>query len=77
VVGPNGHLLKEADRNVSFNAKGNDLEIVRREGLLSTFEVDADETGFYRISVAVRDYNSGRVGSRIQFFEVRKSVTAR
>lgn len=77
VAGPDGHLLKQADRKVSFNVKGNDLETTRREGLLSKFEIEADKPGFYRISVAVRDDNSGRVGSQIRFFEVGKSATSR
>jgi len=77
VTGPDGHLLKEADRKVSFNARGLDLETVRREGLLSTFEIAADKSGFYRVSVAVRDDNSSRIGSRTQFFDVSKPVTAR
>jgi VWFA-related protein len=77
VAGPDGHLLKQADRKVSFNAKGNDLEIARREGLLSKFEIEADKPGFYRITVAVRDDNSGRRGSRVRFFEVSRSVMSK
>jgi VWFA-related protein len=70
VAGPDGHLLKEADRNVSFDVKSSELESTRREGLLSKFEFVAEKTGFYRIMVAVRDQNSGLVGSRIRFVEV-------
>jgi hypothetical protein len=77
VAGPDGHLLKQADRRVSFNVKGNELETTRREGLLSKFEVEADKPGFYRIILAVRDENSGRGGSRIRFFEASKTVTSR
>jgi len=77
VTGPDGHLLKQADRKVEFNAKGTDLETARREGLLSKFEIEADKPGFYRISVAVRDENSGRRGSRVRFFEVGRSVTSK
>lgn len=73
VTGPDGHLLKQADRDVSFEVKDGELENARREGVHSKFEIEAGKPGFYRISVAVRDNHSGRVGSATRFFEIRKS----
>ena len=77
VTGPDGHLLKQADRDVSFEVKAAELQNARREGFVSKFEVDAEKPGFYRISVAVRDKYSGRVGSATRFFEVRKPNTSK
>jgi VWFA-related protein len=72
VAGPDGRPLKQADRDVAFEVKDTELEATRREGLASQFQIEAQTPGFYRISVAVRDNNSGRIGSATRFFEIRK-----
>jgi VWFA-related protein len=72
VAGPDGHLLKQADRDLSFEVKDAELENTRREGLASQFQIEGQKPGFYRINVAVRDNNSGRIGSATRFFEIRK-----
>jgi len=72
VAGPDGVLFKTADRNVSFDAKESELQDLLTKGFDSQFEVEAAKPGFYRISVAIRDHNSGRIGSTTRFFEVKK-----
>lgn len=72
VVGPDGRLLKQADREVAFDTGDTEFEKARRDGLDSKFEIEAAQTGFYRVSVAVRDNYSGRLGTATRFVEVRK-----
>ncbi len=72
ITGPDGRLLDKADREISFDVKPGELETTRAQGFASQFEVSAAKPGFYRISVAVRDNNSGKVGSLTKFFEVLK-----
>ena len=72
ITGPDGRLLDKADREVSFDVKPGELETTRTQGFTSQFEVSAAKPGFYRISVAVRDNNSGKVGSATKFFSVSK-----
>jgi VWFA-related protein len=72
ITGPDGHLLDKADREVSFEVKPNELETTRNQGFDSQFEVNAAKPGYYRISVAVRDQTSGKVGSATKFFPVAK-----
>jgi VWFA-related protein len=71
ITGPDGRLLDKADRDVSFEIKRAELELSRRQGFPSQFEVSAAKSGFYRISVAVRDNTSGKVGSATKFFSVK------
>lgn len=73
VAGPDGVLFKKADRDVSFDVEDAGLEDLKKSGFASQFEVEAEKPGFYRISVAVRDLNSGRIGSATQFYEIKKS----
>ena len=75
VVGPDGRLLKQADREVAFDSRDAEFEKTRREGLVSSFEIETAQPGFYRVSVAVRDNYSGRVGTATRFVEVRKPST--
>ncbi|MGZ8847467.1 MAG: VWA domain-containing protein [Pyrinomonadaceae bacterium] len=72
VAGPDGVLFKKADRDVAFEVKDSEVEDLLAKGFLSQFEVEAAKPGYYRIGVAIRDNNSGRVGSATRFFEVKK-----
>ncbi|HKR23156.1 MAG TPA: VWA domain-containing protein [Pyrinomonadaceae bacterium] len=75
VTGPDGRDFKQADRDLTFNVSGAELETARRDGVLSTFEFEGAKPGFYRISVAVRDNYSGKLGNSRVFYEVsRKDV---
>ena len=72
VAGPDGQDFKRADRDLSFDVSAAELEAAKRDGVMSTFSFESAKAGFYRISVAVRDNHSGRVGNSRVFFEVRK-----
>jgi VWFA-related protein len=72
ITGPDGRLLDKADRDVSFELNRSELEMTRSQGFPSQFEVSAAKRGFYRISVAVRDNTSGKLGSATKFFSVAK-----
>jgi VWFA-related protein len=72
VTGPDGRDFKKADRDLSFDVTDAELETSRRDGVLSTFSFAGEKPGFYRISVAVRDNHSGRVGNSRVFVEVKK-----
>lgn len=70
VAGPDGRDFKQADRDLTFNLSGAELEIARRDGVLSTFSFEGEKPGFYRISVAVRDNYSGKAGNSRVFYEL-------
>jgi VWFA-related protein len=77
VVGPDGHLLKQADREIAFDSNDAEFVSARRDGLISKFEIEAVQPGFYRVSVAVRDNFSGRVGTATRFVEARKPSSSK
>lgn len=70
VTGPDGRVFKKADRDLDFDVPEAELAKARHDGVLSTFSFPGEKPGFYRISVAVRDNNSGKVGNSRVFFEV-------
>jgi len=70
VTGPNGKILKHTDQDSSFEIKDADLERARRDGVVSKFQFEADEPGFYRIAVAVVDKNSGKLGRTTRFVRI-------
>ena len=72
VAGPDGRDFKQADRDLTFDVSGAELESARRDGVLSTFAFEGEKPGFYRISVAVRDNYSGKIGNSRVFYEVSK-----
>ena len=72
VTGPDGRDFKKADRELSFDVTEAELETSKREGVLSNFSFAGEKPGFYRISVAVRDNHSGKVGNSRVFVEVKK-----
>jgi VWFA-related protein len=72
VAGPDGRDFKQAERDLSFNVSSAELETARRDGVLTTFSFEGEKPGFYRISVAVRDNYSGKVGNSRVFYEVSK-----
>lgn len=77
VAGPDGRDFKQAERDLSFNVSGAELESARRDGVLTTFTFASEKPGFYRISVAVRDNYSGKIGNSRVFYEVnRKDLSA-
>jgi hypothetical protein len=46
------------------------LERARRDGVVSKFQFEADEPGFYRSAVAVVDKNSGKLGRTTRFVRI-------
>lgn len=73
ITDPDGRLIKKADRRISFDVKNSELGATRGRLFNSEFVAEAANPGFYRLSFAVRDNNSGRMGSVTRFFEVSKS----
>ena len=70
VTGPNGKILKHTDQDSSFEVKDTELERARAEGVVSKFQFEAYESGFYRIAVAVVDKNSGKLGRTTRFLRI-------
>jgi VWFA-related protein len=72
VTGPDGEILKRAEKNSDFTVKGSELEAARQKGVDSRFEFAALKAGYYRIEVAVRDLISGKTGRLTRFVKVAK-----
>jgi VWFA-related protein len=75
VTGPDGRMFKQTDKNTNFDVNQSGLDAVRQEGLSSSFGFELTKPGFYRISVAARDTNSGKLGRLTRFIEVGKNGT--
>ena len=72
IAGPDGRDFKQANRDIAFEVSDAELETARRDGVLSTFSFEGEKPGFYRISVAVRDNYSGKVGNSRVFYEISR-----
>jgi VWFA-related protein len=72
IAGPDGRDFKQASRDLTFDVSDAELETARRDGVLSTFSFEGEKPGFYRISVAVRDNYSGKVGNSRVFYEINR-----
>jgi len=78
IAGPDGRDFKQANRDIAFDVSGAELETARRDGVLSTFSFEGEKPGFYRISVAVRDNYSGKMGNSRVFYEIsRKDLNSK
>jgi VWFA-related protein len=68
--GDNGGELDSTNQTQTISVKGKTYERFLREGFVYKLDHPVRIPGFYQLRAAVRDANSGKVGSATQFIEV-------
>jgi hypothetical protein len=69
-IGSDGEVVDRNGWNYQFKVRAADYERALSSGLLYRNQITVKRPGFYRIGVAVRDAESGTVGTASQFIEV-------
>ncbi len=73
----NGKVAKEVGRTQVIRVSFDNYEQFRREGFVYLITMPIDKPGPYQVRLALRDANSGRLGSDSQFVEVPNAKTTR
>jgi VWFA-related protein len=73
----NGKVAKEVGRTQVMRVPFDGYEQFRRDGFVYLITMPIDRPGPYQVRLALRDANSGRLGSDSQFVEVPNAKTTR
>ena len=73
----NGKVSQDFTRVQTLNVPSAQYEQVLREGVVYTIDMPLPKPGPYQVRVAVRDEESGRLGSDSQFVDVPEARTSR
>ncbi len=68
--GDNGVPVEQSAQRYSITVGDADIEKLRKDGFVYQFTFPVKKPGAYQYRVAIRDVNSGKVGSASQFVEV-------
>jgi VWFA-related protein len=68
--GDNGGVVDQVGQTYAMRARPEDYERIRRDGFVFFLTVPIKKAGAYQLRAALRDHDSGRVGSASQFIEV-------
>ena len=75
VTGPEGNLMRWSTHKLALTGSPAEKERALREGLSARFEIPAIARGFYRINVAVRNSQSGELGSTSSLVKAGERAT--
>jgi VWFA-related protein len=68
--GDNGGVVDQVGQTYAMRARPEDYERIRKDGFVFFLTVPIKKAGAYQLRAALRDHDSGRVGSASQFIEV-------
>jgi VWFA-related protein len=70
MFGDNGRVLGQEDRSGRLKLRGEAYQRALRDGVVYSFDIPVRARGAFQFRVAVRDQDTGRIGSAGQFMEV-------
>ena len=70
--GDNGVPVDQVGKTFTLNLKEKDYKRIVEDGLIYSFGFPVKKAGAYQMRVAIRDHNTGKVGSASQFVVVPK-----
>ena len=70
MFGDNGRVLAQEDRSGRLKLRGEAYQRALRDGVVYSFDIPVKARGAIQFRVAVRDQDTGRIGSAGQFMEV-------
>ena len=77
VFDDNGRVTQQFARNYPLTVNSDEYDRILRDGLVYHISIPVRQSGPYQVRVAVRDENSGRLGSNSQFVEIPEPNTSR
>ncbi len=77
IFGDNGRVLGREDRSGRLKLRGEAYQRALRDGVVYMFDIPVKARGPFQFRVAVRDQDSGRIGSAGQFVEIPNLQTGR